>query len=136
MDKIVKTISPWVRPGINFKEGSMDFRLDIDTDMLNTQFRKVCNAYDLSYVDVMGAKRPEVYAFVRQLFFYYVFNRYKISKMRLGKWMGNRDHTTVIHAIITIQNRMDTDCVVPPKLHTKCKTTREEYQKLLTLLTF
>lgn len=65
--------------------------LHVETDLLKSKTRK----------------RPVVQA--RQISMFFAKQYTKESLAKIGKYFGNRDHSTVIHACQTVSNLMDTD---------------------------
>lgn len=70
--------------------------------------KDVCRRYDLSVDDLKSECRKRDLVFPRHLAMYLIKQRTGLSLSKIGE-MFNRDHTSVMHAIRTIQNYIDTD---------------------------
>jgi chromosomal replication initiator protein len=104
--------SPWVMPGIDIIEGSVDaFRYVIDM---------VCLRYELEESVAMGKSRKREHVKARQIIHSLLktnFNRLSLKK--IGEACGGKDHATVMHSCRSVSNQVDTD-----------KEYREEYNEL------
>jgi len=70
-----------------------------------------CKAYGVTIDDFKSKCRKRHYAECRHTFFFLAYNytSVKYSQKTIGKFAGNRDHTTVIHGISSVYDRMDYD---------------------------
>lgn len=77
---------------------------------LNTLLSRVCTICSVSIADVLSAKRQRQFVIARHLFFFLAKQNYPhTSYQSLGEMIGNRDHTTVLHAMTSIRNLIDTN---------------------------
>ena len=81
-----------------------DEPLTID-DILET----VCNHFNVSTAAVTGRSRKRDYVVARQVSMYLAQKYTKMPASRIGKLVGGRDHSTVIHSCTQIENRMKID---------------------------
>ena len=69
----------------------------------------VANSFQLTPVDLMGRKRDQVTAQARQVAMYLIKEATNCSLAQIGQELGNRNHSTVIHACQKIASDMDND---------------------------
>lgn len=81
-----------------------DHPLTID-DILET----VCNHFDVSSAAVAGRSRKHEYVEARQVSMYLAQKYTKMPSARIGKLVGGRDHSTVIHSCNQVEQRMRID---------------------------
>ncbi len=67
----------------------------------------VINYYDLHLEDILGKSREQKLAFPRQVLMYLLREELKISFPSIGKEIGGRDHTTVMHACDKIKKELE-----------------------------
>jgi chromosomal replication initiation ATPase DnaA len=76
----------------------------------NVMDKSICN-YDFSkfrqYIKSKSRKRELVE--IRQIFCYFCFLQYGYTLKAIGKILGHRDHSTVIHARDNVKNLLTTD---------------------------
>jgi chromosomal replication initiator protein len=71
---------------------------------------EVCKFYDISEEDIKGKARYRPICFPRQMAMALCKSIYsELSLKFIGNHFGNRDHSTVIHAVKTIDNLCQTD---------------------------
>lgn len=77
--------------------------------MLNakTLIDAVTGYFDLSLDDILGKSREQKLAFPRQILMYLLREELKISFPSIGKEIGGRDHTTVMHACDKIKKELE-----------------------------
>ncbi|MEJ2628074.1 MAG: helix-turn-helix domain-containing protein, partial [bacterium] len=68
--------------------------------------RNVCRFYDIPDDLLRGKSRKKEIAFARQVAMYLSKELTNASLKSIGLHFGGRDHTTVIHAIRTIQEKL------------------------------
>lgn len=78
--------------------------LTID-DILDT----VCNHFNVSATAVASRSRKRDYVTARQVSMYLAQKYTKMPASRIGKLVGGRDHSTVIHSCTQIEQRIKTD---------------------------
>jgi hypothetical protein len=67
-----------------------------------------CRAFEIPKELILSKSRKRELVQVRQLIAYVCRENLKINLSIIGKKLGNRDHSTVIHACQTIQDFLDT----------------------------
>ncbi|OQY26811.1 MAG: chromosomal replication initiation protein DnaA [Candidatus Cloacimonetes bacterium 4572_55] len=67
--------------------------------------RSICKKYRVSKDDILSKKRTHAIAFPRQIAMYLARQLTDLSLVQIGKSLGGRDHTTVIHAIEKITEK-------------------------------
>lgn len=65
--------------------------------------------YDIKATDLQGRRRQRSIAHPRQVCMYLARKLTRFSLEEIGGYFGGRDHTTVLHAINTISDRIKTD---------------------------
>lgn len=89
----------------------------IDTVIANT-----CEQYNITMDDIKSKSRKSVFAIPRLLTMHILRSNTLLTLDEIGIAF-NRDHTTVINAIKSTSNMLETDCNI-----------KEEYQKLVMKL--
>ncbi len=74
--------------------------------------KRVADHYQIRHSDMTSKRRPNAIAFPRQIAMYLCRNLTRHSLQEIGEAFGGRDHGTVIHAIKTVENLMETDDTV------------------------
>jgi chromosomal replication initiator protein len=69
----------------------------------------VSSYFKIEMHDILSASRKREIALARQIIMYFAKNYTNHSCAHIGTLVGGRDHATVIHAINTIRNMMETD---------------------------
>ncbi len=80
----------------------MNYQNTIKPDF-NLILSEVANFYNISSEEILGQSRKNHIKVARFIFVYLVRNILKFSYPVLGKKLGNRDHTTILHAYKTIE---------------------------------
>lgn len=70
---------------------------------------KVCTHFNVSQQNVFSRSRKRDYVLVRQVSMFLATKYTKMPASRIGKLIGNRDHSTVIHSCSTIEKRLKVD---------------------------
>ena len=65
--------------------------------------RRVAEHFDVRVADMTSKRRPASIAFPRQVAMYLAKQLTTLSLPQIGKRFGNRDHTTVMHAVRKIE---------------------------------
>lgn len=81
-----------------------DKPLTVD-DILDT----VCNHFNVTTANVNSKSRKRDYVIARQVSMYLAQKYTKMPASRIGKLVGNRDHSTVIHSCAQIEKRLKVD---------------------------
>ena len=76
-------------------------------DILDT----VCNHFNVTTAAVISRSRKRDYVVARQVSMYLAQKYTKMPASRIGKLVGGRDHSTVIHSCTQIENRLKIDKV-------------------------
>jgi chromosomal replication initiator protein len=71
--------------------------------------KRVADHYQIRHSDMTSKRRPNAIAFPRQIAMYLSRMLTRHSLQEIGEAFGGRDHGTVIHAIKTVENMMETD---------------------------
>ncbi len=71
--------------------------------------KRVADHYQIRHSDMTSKRRPNAIAFPRQIAMYLSRQLTRHSLQEIGDAFGGRDHGTVIHAIKTVDNMMETD---------------------------
>ncbi|NUM25929.1 MAG: chromosomal replication initiator protein DnaA [Candidatus Buchananbacteria bacterium] len=69
----------------------------------------VCEFYDIKLDEILGASRKKNLAVPRQIVMYLMREELKNSFPSIGQEIGNRDHTTAMHAHLKIAQLIDED---------------------------
>ena len=87
-----------LRQFFNIKERTVDIPLIKNT---------VCAKYNINVQDMDSSKRKKDIAHPRQIAMYLCRELTDVSLPKIGKEFGNRDHTTVMHAINKITDEIE-----------------------------
>ncbi|MDR1169914.1 MAG: chromosomal replication initiator protein DnaA [Prevotellaceae bacterium] len=79
---------------------------DISIDEIK---KTVCEYFEMTIDKLLSMSRKREIVLVRQIAMYLSKNYTKYSSAQIGDQIGNKDHTTVLHACKTVQNLIDTD---------------------------
>ena len=69
----------------------------------------VCNHFEVTVAAVNGRSRKREYVEARQVSMYLAQKYTKMPASRIGKLMGGRDHSTVIHSCSKVEKRLEVD---------------------------
>ena len=69
----------------------------------------VCNHFNVSPSAVGGKSRKRDFVVARQVSMYLAQKYTKMPASRIGKLVGNRDHSTVLHSCTQVENRLKVD---------------------------
>lgn len=69
----------------------------------------VCNHYNVTVTAVNSKSRKREYVVARQVTMYLAQKLIKMPASRIGKLVGNRDHSTVIHSCSKVEERLKID---------------------------
>lgn len=70
---------------------------------------KVCEHYNVTQAQVSSKSRKRDYVVARQVSMYLAQKYTKMPASRIGKLVGNRDHSTVIHSCSQVERRLQVD---------------------------
>jgi len=71
--------------------------------------KNVAELYDIRLSDLKSPKRPKTIAFPRQVAMYLTRTLTALSLPEIGEQFGGRDHSTVLHAVRSIEAKMKDD---------------------------
>ena len=71
--------------------------------------RVVARHYGVSVIDLVSTRRTQPLAFVRHIAIYLVRELTALSMPSIGRLFGDRDHTTILHAVRKVQARRERD---------------------------
>ena len=77
---------------------------------------KVCNHYNVTTTAVNSKSRKREYVVARQVTMYLAQKYTKMPASRIGKLVGNRDHSTVIHSCSKVEERLKIDAAFSDEL--------------------
>lgn len=68
----------------------------------------VCNHYHVTAANINSKSRKRDFVQARQICMYFAQKYTKMPASRIGKLIGNRDHSTVIHSCNTVERKLST----------------------------
>ena len=71
--------------------------------------KKVAHHFNIKIADMFSARRSRQIARPRQIAMYLAKNLTSMSYPEIGKRFGNRDHTTIMHAVRKVEELMEQD---------------------------
>lgn len=71
--------------------------------------RMVAEAFGVTYLDLIGQTRVAKVVLPRQIAFYIMRHHTALSFPMIGKFVGNRDHTTVLHGAAKVADLLKHD---------------------------
>lgn len=77
--------------------------------LMDSIFREVCRHYGLSKAELMSVRRRRLVCIARQVAMYLCRNLTRQSFPEIGRRMGGRDHTTIIHGVHRIERLLPFD---------------------------
>ena len=69
----------------------------------------ICEFYHITLDEIKSKSRKREHVLARQVAMVYLKEKTDYSLKRIGSLFENRDHSTVIHALKSIQDLLDTD---------------------------
>jgi chromosomal replication initiator protein len=79
---------------------------------------QVVRFYNVRLSDLQSKKRHKSIALPRQVCMYFARQKTRYSLEEIGGYFGGRDHTTVLHAVRTV----DGDCKADPEINKQVTT--------------
>ena len=79
-----------------------DITVELITDIIADHF-------GIQSSDIISSKKSRNIAYPRQVCMYLCREHTELSLKDIGKKLGNRDHTTILHGIMKIQHDLETD---------------------------
>ena len=87
-----------------------------DNILLEKVLKTVAKHFSIPLQDLRSKKRLKYIACARQIAFY-LMKKHTISSLQaIGNYVGGRDHSTVIHAIMKIEKQLETNTPLKQKL--------------------
>lgn len=77
----------------------------------------VCSAYNIEKSGIQGRSRATKFSLPRQIAMYLMKEYTELSNKQIGQYLGNRDHSTVIHGHSKIAERLQIDLALQQSLH-------------------
>jgi len=87
--------------------------------------RVVAEAYNLGVQDLKGKKRTQAITLPRQIAMYLIRELTEYSTTEVGMEFGGRDHTTVMHAVQKIEDKVRTEPSFEIKVQNLIRTVRD-----------
>ena len=78
----------------------------------------VCDHYGIQPSDVVSVKRNKEISYPRQIIMYLCRHMTSVSLQEIGKCLGNRDHTTILHGIDKIEEDLKTNDTLKSNIET------------------
>jgi chromosomal replication initiator protein len=76
----------------------------------------VTRYYDVKLTDLLSKRRHKSIAMPRQVCMYLARKHTRFSLEEIGGYFGGRDHTTVMHAVRTIEGKANADTKMQAEL--------------------
>lgn len=76
---------------------------------LNEIMRAVAEEYRVSVMDIVSARRTGKLVFPRHIAMLLARRLTHLSMPQIGRFMGNRDHTTILHGVRSIEQKLASD---------------------------
>ena len=147
-EPVIELIAKKVRRNVRELEGSLNRILAIAqltgspvtvdmvsrslADLLTEQWRRsiepehilqaVCQQFSVSGDEILGRRRTKTIALARQIAMFLLREELHMSMTRIGRFMGGKDHTTVIHAVGNISYQINVD----PELNQRVLFIKEQ----------
>ncbi len=94
----------WCEPNTTYRPPKV-FE-DGDFTSLAEIVRETCVQHKVTRGDLLSDRRARHVAWPRQEAMYRAYKETNLSLPAIGRYFGNRDHTTVMHAIKQVEKRM------------------------------
>lgn len=102
--KISVSLAQHILGRVQLAQTSYASRVDLDTVM-----RAVCQRYPYSIPEIKSKNRNKDLTFVRHIAMY-AMKKYTDKSLRdIGRFLGGRDHTTIVHGIAKIEDQIKCD---------------------------
>ncbi len=135
-DQILETIAHHVRKNIRELEGALNKVMaysqlsgrGVDEELVHMALadlirqpqkltieqvmKAVCQYYQVSHQDIIGASRKRTIAFPRQMAMYLARTETDASLPLIGTYLGDRDHSTVLYGYEKISSTLETDASI------------------------
>lgn len=128
MDKV---ISAYAVPGIQIAK----IKIPYTKRDLYKIMDKLCEIYQVDFFELTSKSRGSELVYVRQLFCYFMKERFINITLSTTTETLDKDHTTVMYSIKEFSRRYEHNELVPGKVKSEYRTTREDYEHTYSLLT-
>ena len=71
--------------------------------------KTIANHYHIKLMDIKGPRREKSIAMARHISMYLLKQELNLPLLEIGRYFGNRDHTSVLHAVRKIETLLDRD---------------------------
>lgn len=78
-------------------------------EFIKAVFRTICEHYEVTRAELEGHRRSSNISIARHVMMYLLSRKYGWSLPRIGRALGNRDHTTGLHAVRKVKRMMAED---------------------------
>lgn len=75
----------------------------------NTRWLSVCSSFEVSAEEIKSKSRKRTKVYARQTICHLYDIETDLTLKEIGQLIGGRDHSTAIHSINAVRDRMDTD---------------------------
>ena len=116
--------------------GTIDFNIT-DDELFENVINAVINRYKYIYIKkyqkyvpltkelILQQNREAPFVYFRQLICY-CLRKKRVKLQQIGRLMG-QDHTTIIHAVTSFKNRIETLAAIPETIEIDSANTQEDY---------
>lgn len=102
--KVTVSLAQHILGRVQIAQSAYASRVDLDNVM-----KAVCNYYPYSVQEIKSKSRNKDLTFVRHVAMY-AMKKYTDKSLRdIGRFLGGRDHTTIVHAIAKIEDQIKRD---------------------------
>lgn len=101
-------MSYWAVPGVRKPDMPTIYRTIDEAVSINRVIEMVCEHFSVSIERLRSKNRSRNICYPRHVAMYLIYQHCMKSCQNVGNWF-NRDHTTVLHAIKSIKNLIETD---------------------------
>lgn len=105
-------IHPYVFAGLRqmvTTQGNEPLSYGVTEQESNTVLETVCEILKVTPEQVRGKERFRTIVLARHITCHIFRNKFQMQFKRIGLFLGGRDHSTIVHAINSIKDWMDTD---------------------------
>jgi chromosomal replication initiator protein len=96
---------------MKFVERIVTRAVKVDNQVLTIDdiIRVICTHYDVTEQQIKGRLRKREIVLPRQVIMYLADKHIRMPASRIGRCMGGRDHSTVIHSLRLITDKIEQD---------------------------
>lgn len=111
-------VSPYVYPGIKERElVSKNKKLKRKLIQPKDVLKLVAENFGVTVENVLSRSRKKEVSEARHIYCKIMKSEFNYSLKSIGETIGNRDHTTVIHSIETVNDRCETEDGYQEQIH-------------------